>query len=196
MSFTSIKCVVIGDGAVGKSSMLISYTSNAFPEYYFPSRFDNFSANVMVDGKPFNLGLWDTAGQDDYDRLRPLSYPQTDVFLVLYSSVNPASFENVRNKWYPELTHYCPNAPIVLAATKIDLRQNEEMLQRLAQYRQAPISFEQGASLAKEIGAVKFIECSALTQQGLKQCFEECIRASVAPTQKPLKKKKKGCTLF
>src|ERR1700731_4156250 len=65
--------------------------------------FDNSSASVMVDGKPISLGLWDTAGQEDYDRLRPLSYPQTDVFLICFSIVSPPSFDNVKSKWWPEI---------------------------------------------------------------------------------------------
>ena len=58
-------------------------------------------------------------------RLRPLSYPQTDVFLICFSVTSPASFENVRAKWYPEVSHHCPNTPIILVGTKLDLREDK-----------------------------------------------------------------------
>ncbi|KAF9626321.1 hypothetical protein IFM89_032170 [Coptis chinensis] len=120
-----IKCVTVGDGAVGKTCMLICYTSNKFPTDYVPTVFDNFSANVVVEGTTVNLGLWDTAGQEDYNRLRPLSYRGADVFVLAFSLVSRASYENVFKKWIPELQHYAPGVPVVLAGTKLgskDLR--------------------------------------------------------------------------
>ncbi|KAJ2023732.1 Rho GTPase protein rac1 [Coemansia sp. S85] len=154
------------------------------------SRFDNYSANVMVDGKPINLGLWDTAGQEDYDRLRPLSYPQTDVFLVCFSLVSPPSFENVRTKWWPEVSHHAPNIPCILVGTKLDLREDKETIEKLREKRMMPIGYPQGLQMAKEINAVRYLECSALTQKGLKGVFDEAIRAVLTPTQ-PQKKAKK-----
>ncbi len=189
-----IKCVVVGDGAVGKTCLLISFTTNAFPGEYIPTVFDNYSANLMVDDKPINLGLSDTAGQDDYDRLRPISYPQTDVFLICFSLVSPASFENVRAKWYPEVSHHCPNTPIILVGTKLDLREDKETMEKLTEKRLALIGYPQGRQMQKEIRAVKYLECSALIQKGLEQVFDETIRA-VLQTQK-LPKRKKGCTLL
>jgi len=195
----TIKCVVVGDGAVGKTCLLISYTTNSFPSTHVPTVFDNYSANVMVDGKNVNLGLWDTAGQEDYDRLRPLSYPKGDldpfIFIICFSLVSPASLDNVKRKWHPEVNHHCPNVPILLVGTKLDLRDDKEVIQELKVRNQAPIKTEQGIAMAKQIGAVKYLECSALNQKGLKNVFDEAIRAVMSPNKKEIKTKKCDCTI-
>ncbi|TKR81603.1 hypothetical protein L596_015448 [Steinernema carpocapsae] len=188
-----IKCVVVGDGTVGKTCMLISYTTDSFPVEYVPTVFDNYSAQMTVDGHSVNLGLWDTAGQEDYDRLRPLSYPQTDVFVLCFSIVGPVSFDNVQTKWIPEIRHHCPDAPIILIGTKQDLRDDSDTLRSLAAEGKAPITKSQGQKVASRIKAVKYLECSALTQQGLKAVFEESVRAVISP--KPAKKKR-SCTII
>lgn len=139
-------------------------------------RFDNYSASVMVDGKPISLGLWDTAGQEDYDRLRPLSYPQTDVFLICFSIVSPPSFDNVKAKWFPEIEHHAPNVPIILVGTKLDLREDKGTMDALRSKRMEAVSYEQALAVSKEIRAHKYLECSALTQRNLKSVFDEAIR--------------------
>ncbi|KAH9512804.1 Rho GTPase protein rac1 [Bulinus truncatus] len=182
-----IKCVVVGDGTVGKTCMLISYTTDSFPGEYVPTVFDNYTANMMVDGVPVSLGLWDTAGQEDYDRLRPLSYPQTDVFLICFSVVSPSSYENVLTKWNPEIKHHCPEAPVIVVGTKIDLRENKETIGSLTAQGLNPVKREQGIKLANKIRGVKYMECSALTQRGLKQVFDEAVRAVLQP--QPIRRK-------
>jgi len=195
-SMQAIKCVVVGDGAVGKTCLLISYTTNAFPGEYIPTVFDNYSASVMIDGKTISLGLWDTAGQEDYDRLRPLSYPQTDVFLVCFSLVSPPSYENVRTKWYPEISHHAPSTSMLLVGTKLDLRDDQATIEKLRERRMSPITYQQGLAMQKDIRAVKYLECSALTQKNLKNVFDEAIRAVLYPPAKDKKpNKKNGCII-
>ncbi|ORX77909.1 cell division control protein 42 [Anaeromyces robustus] len=189
----TIKCVVVGDGAVGKTCLLISYTTNNFPEDYVPTVFDNYAVTVMIGEEPYTLGLFDTAGQEDYDRLRPLSYPQTDVFLVCFSVVNPSSFENIREKWIPEIRHHCPTVPCLIVGTQIDLRDNAAERDKLSKRKQKPIEFEQGEKLAKEMNAVKYVECSARNSEGLKNVFDEAIIAALEP---PATKKQRKCLLL
>ncbi|XP_051638861.1 rho-related GTP-binding protein RhoQ isoform X1 [Manacus candei] len=125
----------------------------------------------------------------DYDRLRPLSYPMTDVFLICFSVVNPASFQNVKEEWVPELKEYAPNVPFLLVGTQIDLRDDPKTLARLNDMKEKPISVEQGQKLAKEIGAYCYVECSALTQKGLKTVFDEAIIAILTPKKHTVKKR-------
>jgi small GTP-binding protein len=149
--------------------MLIAYTINKFPEEHVPTVFDNYKAEVMVDSRQYTLGLWDTAGQEDYDRLRPLSYPGTDVFLVTFSITSPNSFENVKSKWVPEIQQHCPKAPFILVGTKSDMR---------ASYPDS-VTSAVATKVCNEFKGQKYMECSARTQEGLKQVFDSAIQCVI-----------------
>ena len=154
----------------------------------------------MGDGKLVNVGLWDTAGQEDYDRLRPLSYPQTDVFLLCFSVMSPSSYENIRAKWHPEVMHYCPSAKIIVVGTKIDMRTDIKALGRLQERNMAPVTPQMGQEMAKALGADAYMECSALSQEGLKEVFQTAMRTVIFPksahNKKKTMKKGKGCTIM
>jgi Ras-related C3 botulinum toxin substrate 1 len=187
MSMEGVKCVTVGDGAVGKTCMLISYTTDEFPKDYVPTVFDNYQANVMVDGKPISLGLWDTAGQEDYDRLRPLSYPNTDVFLVTFALTSKTSLDNVKQKWLVEIRHHCPKAPFILVGTKMDMRDHGN---------DAHVTTDEGEGKMQQYGAAAYKECSAKTQEGLKEVFDTAIgvvmnkrKATRGESTKPTKPK-------
>lgn len=174
---------------MGKTCLLISYTTDSFPGEYVPTVFDNYSATCDVNGETVTLGLWDTAGQEDYDRLRPLSYPQTDVFLLCFSVVSPPSFDNIAVKWIPELRQHCPHTPLLLVGTKNDLRDDPDTLISLADQGLAPVKRETALKVASKIKAYKYVETSALTGRGLKQVFEEAVHAAFAAQERTLKPK-------
>ncbi|THG20797.1 hypothetical protein TEA_003871 [Camellia sinensis var. sinensis] len=167
---------------------------------YVPTVFDNFSANVVVDGSTVNLGLWDTAGQEDYNRLRPLSYRGADVFLLAFSLISKASYENVAKKWIPELRHYAPGVPIILVGTKLvwhlvvrfsmasDLRDDKQFF--VDHPGAMPITTAQGEELKKLIGAPAYIECSSKTQQNVKAVFDAAIKVVLQPPKQKKKKRK------
>lgn len=153
---------------------------------------DGLTDCCRIGDEPYTLGLFDTAGQEDYDRLRPLSYPQTDVFLVCFSVTSPASFENVREKWFPEVHHHCPGVPCLIVGTQTDLRDDPQVRDKLAKQKMQPVRKEDGEKMAKDLGAVKYVECSALTQFKLKDVFDEAIVAALEPPVTKSKSKSKS----
>ncbi|XP_072048776.1 cell division control protein 42 homolog [Amphiura filiformis] len=191
-SCAKIKCVLVGDGAIGKTSLVVSYTTNGYPVEYVPTAFDNYSVVVRVDSKPIKLQICDTAGQDDFDSLRPLCYPQTNVFLLCFSVVSPTSFHNVLEKWLPEVRRHNPKAPIILIGTQCDLRTDVNVLIDLAKYNEVPITESEAMQRAERINAVSYVECSALTQHNLKDVFDLGILSALQFTSPPKETKKCG----
>ena len=131
---------------------------------------------MYVNSQRVCLGFFDTSGLENYNRLRPLSYLGTDVFLMCFSVVHPNSFANIADKWAPEIKHHCPGVPKILVGTELDLRDNKEEMERLKQENKAPITQQQGEAMRKQIGAVAYIECSALTRVGISDVFDEALR--------------------
>ncbi|KAM4847033.1 rho-related GTP-binding protein RhoD isoform 2-T2 [Thomomys bottae] len=131
----SVKVVVVGDGGCGKTSLLLVFTQGNFPESYSPTIFEKYIVNLQMKGKPVCLEIWDTAGQDDYDRLRPLFYSNANVLLLCFDVTSPNSFENVFNRWYPEVTHFCKDVPIIVVGCKTDLRKDKALVNKLRKNR-------------------------------------------------------------
>jgi len=184
------KLVIVGDGACGKTCLLIVFSKGTFPEVYVPTVFENYVADVEVDGKHVELALWDTAGQEDYDRLRPLSYPDSHVILICFAVDSPDSLDNVREKWISEVIHFCPGLPIILVGCKADLRVDPKTIDDLEQTSQKPVTAEQGQEASKAIGAVKYLECSAKTGLGVREVFEQATRAALMQNKKSKKDRK------
>ncbi|KAA6387010.1 MAG: hypothetical protein EZS28_017460 [Streblomastix strix] len=174
-----LKFVVVGDGAVGKTSLLYVYSNDAFPEDYVPTVYDDYTANEMYHEKSVSLALWDTAGQEELSSIRPLSYENTDLYILCYSTVQRESLLAVKTKWVPELRSFCKQHqekdPIFLiAGTKEDLRRSDIT-------NPNNVQDDQVEQVAKEIGAKSHIVCSAkekfnvheVFKLGIQICFDE-----------------------
>ena len=186
------KLVIVGDGACGKTCLLIVFSKDQYPEVYVPTVFENYVAEIEIEGKLIELALWDTAGQEDYDRLRPLSYPDTDVVLICYSIESIDSLGNIDEKWFPEVKHFCSNVPIILVGNKKDLRNDESTKQELLKSGLTPVRADQGRAMADKIGAYAYLECSAKTKEGVRAVFETATKASLEFK----KRKKSRCILI
>lgn len=155
------------------------FANGTFPEKYEPTVFDSYISDVEVDGRHIELALWDTAGQEDYDRLRRLSYPNTHVILICFSIDSPDSLDNVKTEWISEALHFCQGVPIILVGCKADLRKDARTINELRHMSQKPVSVKEGQAMGKLIGAYQYMECSAKLQQGVREVFEQATRAAL-----------------
>ncbi|XP_052254143.1 ras-like GTP-binding protein RHO [Dreissena polymorpha] len=170
------KLVIVGDGACGKTSLLIVFSKDQFPQNYVPTVFENYVADIEVDGKKVELALWDKAVHEYYDRLRPLSYPDTDVSLMCFSI---DSLDNIPEKWTPEVKHFCPNDPVILVGNKKDTRNDEATRREHRKMKQAPVRLEDRRTMSERIAAFCYLEYSAKTKEGVRKVFEKATRAAL-----------------
>ncbi|CAD6892537.1 unnamed protein product [Tilletia laevis] len=198
------KLVIVGDGACGKTSLLCVFALGEFPKEYEPTIFENYVAEIRLDGKPVQLALWDTAGQEEYERLRPLSYSQAHVILIAFAIDTPDSLDNVIVKWIEEVRQICgPHVPVLLVGCKKDLRDDvlaAEAAAAAAGQSQGEgssgtaeggadsaaktsdrrfVTTAQGKEVAAQIGARNYLESSALKNDGVDAIFEAATRAAM-----------------
>ena len=178
---SELKAIVVGDDRVGKLKFILVYTTSCSFDDCVPTVFDNFSAPISINNKTILLNMWVMAGSEDLDEMRPLSYSETDCFVVCFSIADEESFERVRTKWVPEIRSNCgdENPKIVLVGTKCDLRDNPSAIETLKKQGRELVTKEMIEAMRKEVGALAACECSALTQVGLKEVFEIIAKAGL-----------------
>ncbi|KAF2150089.1 hypothetical protein K461DRAFT_300508 [Myriangium duriaei CBS 260.36] len=184
------KLVLLGDGACGKTSLLNVFTRGYFPTVYEPTVFENYVHDIFIDNVHVELSLWDTAGQEEFDRLRSLSYDDTHAIMLCFSVDSPESLENVEAKWVGEIADNCPGVRLVLVALKCDLRErsgeDDEEDQAAAtdgprtnEPKRPLIDYKQGLAVAEKIRALRYLECSAMKNRGVNEAFTEAARVAL-----------------
>ncbi|CAI5453697.1 unnamed protein product [Caenorhabditis angaria] len=170
-----LKLVVVGDSFCGKTSLLFAYTKKQFLDNYNTTVFDNWSVTVDIDQRSYDVNLFDTAGQEDYEHIRCLSYPHTNVFIICFSLIDRKSLESCRSTWMPEIRKYAgENVPVLLVGTKSDLMEDYS-----SNPKHEIVTEDQARKMANEIGCIKYLGCSSLTHKGLKQVFDESFLVGV-----------------
>ncbi|KAK8154983.1 rho3 protein-like protein [Phyllosticta citrichinensis] len=188
------KLVLLGDGACGKTSLLNVFTRGYFPTVYEPTVFENYVHDIFIDNVHVELSLWDTAGQEEFDRLRSLSYDDTHAIMLCFSVDSPDSLENVETKWVGEIAENCPGVKLVLVALKCDLREGNDDEDGAQQGEKSLIDYEQGLQVAEKIRALRYLECSAMKNRGVNEAFTEAAR--VALSVKSSKDNDKKCVVM
>ncbi|XP_076586419.1 rho-related GTP-binding protein RhoF-like [Chaetodon auriga] len=177
------KVVIVGDKRCGKTSLFTVYTRGVFPEEYVPTVFDESVVSSRHRGQHCRLHVFDTAGQEEYDRLRPLSYHDVNVVLICYDVMSPSSFENVFTKWFHEVQRHCNGVPIILVGCKADLRKDEALMKKMSSSGQNAVTYIQGEEARRKLGAMLYLECSAKYRENVDDLFREATKQAFMGTR-------------
>lgn len=195
MTTVSKKLCVIGDGCCGIFD-LIWYLANGSPiGKCVPGIYLTFLATVQVDSTLVHLSLHHCPGQEDYDRLRQLYYPGTDVLLVCFSVDSPESLENAELRHFSEVQHYCPGVPVILVATRIECRDDQYTCKLLAKTNQKPLTTSDGRAVADRLGVYAYLECSENSGQGINELLTTAAQAALSHVPK-VQRRRRRCIML
>ncbi|KAK5850901.1 hypothetical protein PBY51_001738 [Eleginops maclovinus] len=184
------KIVVVGDTQCGKTALLHVFAKDSYPENYVPTVFENYTASFEIEKQRIELNMWDTSGSTYYDNVRPLAYPDSDAVLICFDISRPETLDSVLKKWQGETQEFCPNAKVVLVGCKLDMRTDLNVMRELSKHRLIPVTHEQGTTLAKQIGAVAYTECtSKYSENSVRDVFHVTTLASVSCINRPQMKR-------
>jgi len=195
-----IKLVVVGDGAVGKTCLLVSYIEKVFPEKYIPTIFNNTRKEVTFGSggvNKVNLDLWDTAGQEWYDQIRFRIYRDTNVFLFCYSCVDSDSFLNIKSKWMPEINYHMKDSKPtkVIVGLKSDLLEDKKTLEQLSEAGKGIVERSTVEQYA-EANGMAFMEVSALKKKNVGEVFELAIEEFLGGVNDRVIKSNRRCDIL
>ncbi|KAL4687015.1 hypothetical protein H8959_019143 [Pygathrix nigripes] len=183
------KIVVVGDAECGKTALLQVFAKEAYPGSYVPTVFENYTASFEIDKRRIELNMWDTSGSSYYDNVRPLAYPDSDAVLICFDISRPETLDSVLKKWQGETQEFCPNAKVVLVGCKLDMRTDLATLRELSKQRLIPVTHEQGTVLAKQVGAVSYVECSSRSsERSVRDVFHVATVASLGRGHRQLRR--------
>jgi small GTP-binding protein len=160
-----LKLLLAGDGAVGKTCLLVVYAQGQLPVEYLPTIFENYKCTITVNKAQYDLHLWDSAGREEFEAIRLASYHNTHVFILCFSVVDRESYENIKKKWIIDIRERVPDAVLLLVGTKTDLRPASAL----------SVSPADGHALARDIGAIEYVETSAIDGSGVNDVFTKAI---------------------
>ncbi|XP_035602412.1 rho-related GTP-binding protein RhoN-like [Oncorhynchus keta] len=180
------KIVVVGDTQCGKTALLHVFAKDSYPENYVPTVFENYTASFEIEKQRIELNMWDTSGSSYYNNVRPLAYPDADAVLICFDISRPETLDSVLKKWQGETQEFCPNAKVVLVGCKLDMRTDLNVLRELSKLRLIPVTHEQGTTLARQIGAVAYTECtSKYSENSVRDVFHVTTLTSVTRLHRP-----------
>ena len=185
---------------MGKTSLVSTYATGRFVGLPYLD-WEPYTSRILIGRNVIDFSISDVScwRWDKYEIRQNLANPRPDILVICFSLVDQASLKNVKVKWLPKVQRHCPGVPIILLGTKLDLRECNKTIKRSnVQRRIQPVTYQQGRSMARSIGAVEYLECSAKTQKGHKAVFDKAVRTVCFPS--PIHntdgKKNGGCRIM